>query len=95
MTTGGEGSFVIPPSVLHREVNGELVLLDVQSEQYFGLNAVGADIVKRLTEERYEVALAALAEDYEVDPATLQRDVQNLIDALVQAGLLNRVQEGD
>ncbi len=35
------GKPIIPASVLSQEVNGETVLLDLQGEGYFGLNAVG------------------------------------------------------
>jgi hypothetical protein len=90
-TTGGKASFALPTSVLHREVNKEMVLLNVESEQYFGLNEVGADIVKRLTDEPFETAMVALARDYDVHPDVLRRDVANLVDALVRAGLLERM----
>jgi hypothetical protein len=80
--------------VLHREVDGQMVLLDLASEQYFGLNEVGADIVTRLTRQPLDEALSSLTADYEVEPDALRRDVNDLVDSLVGAGLLEPVQSG-
>ena len=94
MTTPAQSSFEIPPSVLFREVDGQMVLLNIESEQYYGLNKVGADILTRLTSKPYAAALADLTRDYDVDPEILRRDIEALVDALVGAGLLNRVEDG-
>ena len=65
-----------------------MVLLDLSSEKYFGLNEVGTQIVKRLTEQPLPEAMAALLADYEISAETLQTDVRNLVGELLQAGLL-------
>ncbi len=43
-----DGSTVmrIPDSVSMRKVHDEVVLLDMSSEQYYGLNAVGACVIE-------------------------------------------------
>ncbi len=84
-------SFEIPPTVLFREVDQQMVLLNIETEQYFGLNQVGADIVTRLTTLPFASAFSALTRDYEVDPEILRRDTDNLVESLVKAGLLHRV----
>ncbi len=81
-------AFEIPPQVLYREVDGQMVLLNLETEQYFGLNEVGAHIVTRLTQRPFDEALAALTDDFEVDPSVLHRDVDDLVRELLQAGLL-------
>lgn len=88
--TTGRPSFEIPPQVLYREVDGQMVLLNLETEQYYGLNEVGAHIVTRLTAQPFEAALAALTDDFEVDVTVLHRDIDNLVGELVQAGLLKR-----
>lgn len=89
---GAEGaSLVIPARVLVRVVGGEMVLLNLESEQYFGLNRVGAQMVTRLTGQPWADALASLEADFDVDAAVLRRDVEDLTDSLVMAGLLDRV----
>ncbi len=82
-------SFVMAPSVLSREVDGEMVLLNLDTEQYYGLDPVGSCILDRITRQPFEQALEALAVDYEVDEATLRRDVNALLDKLLAAGLLH------
>lgn len=83
-------AFAIPSQVLYRQVDGQMVLLNLETEQYFGLNEVGAHIVTRLIKQPFDEALAALTNDFQVDRSVLHRDVENLVADLVQAGLLQR-----
>ncbi len=87
-------STALPPHVLSREVDGQLVLLDVSEEQYYGLDEIGARIVSRVTATSLDAALAELAEEYEVEPATLRSDAAELLDELVTAGLLLEADPG-
>jgi Coenzyme PQQ synthesis protein D (PqqD) len=91
-STAGSPGFRIPAHVLHREVDGEMVLLDLDTERYFGLDAIGADILRRVTERPVGEALRALVTEYVVDPEILRRDVDDLIDDLLEAGLIERVE---
>jgi myo-inositol catabolism protein IolC len=91
MTDNAGPSFAIPDGVLARHVDEEMVLLNLESEQYYGLDRVGADIVTRLTQEPEHHAVAALCRDYDVDDATLRTDVERLVQELVEAGLLTRL----
>ena len=79
----------LSPEVLFQEVSGELVLLDLESEQYFGLDAVGARVWALLGEGAGvpDVVEALLAE-YEVERSTLEMDVAELLDQLAGAGLI-------
>lgn len=90
MPCSDDPSFAIPDTVLVREVGDELVMLDLRSERYFGLNGVAADIVARLTTAPHCVALAGLSEDYDVDLDVLQHDTDRLVEELLAAGLLTR-----
>lgn len=92
---GGLPALRMADDVLLREVGGEMVLLHLGSEQYFGLNRMGAEIVTRLTERPWAQALATLEKDYEVDPEVLRRDVQELVDALTASGLIGPLHDGD
>ena len=83
-------TFEIPSQVLYREVDGQMVLLNLETEQYYGLNEVGAHIVTCLTKQPFEQALSTLGDDLDVDASVLHRDVENLIGELLQAGLLKR-----
>jgi Coenzyme PQQ synthesis protein D (PqqD) len=90
--TAGGPEYALPPHVYSREVDGQTVLLNLESEMYFGLDRVGTDIVKRLTEQPATTAFASLVDDYEVDLAVLRRDVDALVTQLLDAGLLERIE---
>jgi hypothetical protein len=69
-----------------------MVLLDLESEQYYGLDAVGADIVTRLTSAPMDEAMAELRHTYDVDAGVLEADVGRLVTELLGVGLLERTQ---
>jgi hypothetical protein len=77
------------PGVLVRELDGEAVLLNVQTEQYYGLDEVGTRMWAVLTgSSSIQAALETLLAEYEVDAATLERDLLQLAQDLVAADLL-------
>ena len=79
----------ISPDVLFQEVSGEMVLLDLESETYFGLDEIGARIWTRLSEGDSPAQIVnRLLDEYEVDRNTLEKDVAALLGSLVEAGLV-------
>lgn len=97
MDTGGAipgPAYAIPPQVYFREVDGQMVLLNLETEEYYGLDAVGADIVNRLTSAPWDDAMSALEADYDVDPAVLRSDIARLLGDLTGAGLIERADGG-
>jgi len=80
----------ISPDVLFQEVSGEMVLLDLSSESYFGLDEIGARIWQLLS-DGFSVgeALDVLLQEYEVSRETLEADVGELLDNLAEAGLIS------
>ena len=79
----------ISDDVLFQEVGGETVLLDLESEQYFGLDAVGTRVWQLLGEGvGTEAMVETLIEEYDVDRQTLSADVSHLLDQLAEAGLI-------
>lgn len=90
MDDGAHPEYQIPDQVYLREVNGQLVLLNLDTEQYFGLDEVGAVMVDKLTEVPVATALAELLAMFDVDPDRLRADVDNLVASLLGAGLLER-----
>ena len=79
----------VPAGVLRRELSGESVLLNLQTESYFGLDAVGSEMWKALIESpSIENAFDALALNYDVDPERLRLDLGAYIQKLVALGLL-------
>jgi len=90
MTLKPDQKIEIAPDVLFQEVGGETVLLDLESEQYFGLDAVGTRIWALLGEGACIGAVVdTLLQEYEVERATLESDVEELIVRLSEAGLVH------
>ena len=82
-------SVSVPENVLFRELDGESVILSLESEAYFGLDDVGTRIWLQLTSQpTIQDAYDALLNEYEVEPDVLQADVFKLVTELVAAGLL-------
>ncbi|MEN8213590.1 MAG: PqqD family protein [Pseudomonadota bacterium] len=76
--------------VLSQEVSGETVLLDMQSESYFGLDEVGTRIWQLLQEkEDLQAVFDAMLVEYDVETDRLERDLEELIARLEEAGLLS------
>ena len=85
-------SFRASRDVVVRELDGEAVLLDLAHGTYFGLDEVGTRVWQLLTEHmRLESVFAAMLEEYDVAPATLERDLIDLVGELTANGLLVQV----
>ncbi len=68
---------------------GKASVLNVQSQCYFGLNAVGARIFELLTEsDSIGSAFERARLEFDVDVETLQVDFDRLLGELLQQGLL-------
>ena len=81
--------FAVSPDVLFQEVSGETVLLDLASEQYFGLDEVGTRIWALLNEgSDLGGIIERLLEEYAVGREELERDVRALLGQLLEAGLI-------
>jgi hypothetical protein len=85
----------INPSVIYRELSGEVVLLNLQSGVYYGLDTVGSRIWQLLMESRgLDEVCAIMLDEYDVDPDTLRADVETLVGELSDKGLV-MVASGD
>ena len=75
-------------NVQFQEVDGEAVLLNLESGKYFGLDQVGTRMWQLLTEHgQVESALRLLLQEYDVTEDRLQQDLIALIDQLASHGL--------
>ena len=74
--------------VLFQEVGGEAVLLDLTSEQYFGLDIVGTRIWELLDGNRRLADVhRALCEEFDAEENRIGDDLLALAQALADAGL--------
>jgi len=81
-------SITIPDDVLFRELDGEAVLLNLESGVYFGLNPV-ATRMWQLIAERHSLAavLDTLIGEYDADQNALEADLLDLGRQLCENGL--------
>ena len=81
--------FSIPEHVVFQELDGEMVLLDLERSRYFGLDEVGARAWQLMAGQAdLEVVVATLLDEYDVEEATLRRDLGALIEELAGHGLI-------
>ncbi len=84
--------WMVSDSVVSAEVDGETVLLDLNGDVYFGLDAVGADVWNLLGAGATEDMLVArLLEMYDVDEDRLRADVHALVATLRENNLVRPV----
>ena len=74
-----------------REIDGDLVILDLRSSTYLTANASGSVLMRQLTEEQTLPQLVqALVDAFGIPAPRAQQDVQMFIDELSERGLLER-----
>ena len=79
----------VPESVLVREIDEEAVILDLNSENYFGLDRVGARVwVALSTSESIQAAYEALLAEFDADVETLRQDLRDFVEELLKQGLI-------
>ena len=80
-------------TVFAQEVDGEMVLLDMNSENYFGLDEVGTSIWQAMQEkEQLQEVFEVLLEQYEVEEKVLKNDLVTFVEKLEESGLIKVVE---
>ncbi len=80
---------IFADTVFAQEVDGEMVLLDMNSENYFGLDEVGTAIWQAIQEkETLKEVFDLLLEQYDVESDVLEKDLLDFVDKLVESGLV-------
>ena len=81
-------SVAIKPNVLFRELDGEAVLLSLDAGIYYGLDPEGTKIWELIAElGSLRLVFDAMLREYDVDTATLERDLLRLVNDLCANGL--------
>ena len=80
---------IIPSSVFAQLVDDEMVLLDTESENYFGLDAIGTVMWQQLAENPLlDVLKSYMLEQYEVEEERLEKDIEIFVKTLVDHQLI-------
>jgi ornithine carbamoyltransferase len=89
MTMNLNQKITFADTVFAQEVDGEMVLLDMESENYFGLDEVGTSIWQAMQEyETLQEVLNAMLEQYDVEEEVLEKDLSDFVEKLVESGLV-------
>ena len=79
----------VPDDVLISNLQEESVILNLDSERYFGLDDVGTRFLSALTTSNsIEAAYDLLLEEYEVDRQVLRQDLLALVENLAEQGIV-------
>ena len=79
----------VPEGVLVQELQGESVLLNVNTENYYGLDEVGTRMWAVLSKAPSIAAgIDTLLDEYKVERATLESDVSDLLTELLEKKLI-------
>lgn len=85
-----DAAFRIPDDVIFRELDGEAVVLNLDTGIYFGLDAVGTRIWQLIEERKpLRIVLDTLIDEYEASPDRLQSDLLAFVERLNGKGLLS------
>jgi hypothetical protein len=92
----GADRYKLSPDAVLQVAGREALLLTLNAEDLYALNATGTDIVQRVCDGSTLGALVEeLARNFAADPAEIERDVRALLDDLVERGLLVARREGE
>ncbi len=84
----------IPKDVVFRDLDGEAILLNLETGKYYGLDQVGTRMWNLLSQHgQVEPAYWVMLEEYNVTEEQLREDMLGLVDKLASHGLVQIVEE--
>ena len=79
----------ISPDVIASEVDDEMMLIDINTGRYFGLDVIGSRIWSRLQSPTSIADITAgLRQQFKGDPAQIERDALAFVTTLLDRGLI-------
>ena len=85
----GNSTLSVPPHVLSRMAADEAVVLNLESEEYYGLDGVGGRLWELVEEGiTFGQAVSTLQGEYAVDRDRLTEDLRSVLGDLVDKGLV-------
>ena len=89
MTISFSDRVQIPDEVLISKLQEESVILNLDSERYFGLDDVGTRILSVLTtSDSIEAAYQKLVNEYDIDGPALRQDLLEIVENFLGHGLI-------
>ena len=89
---GPHQKFVVDEQVVAAELDGEIVLLNIETGSYFGLESVAAEIWRVLSAPMSQVDLETrLLDEFDVGPDILRVDLNQFVGMLLEKGLVRAI----
>ena len=83
--------FVQNKEIIQSKIADEVVMLDVESGFYFGLNSVGSIIWKHLESPlTFDELIVSLMEHFDIDNETCQKDTMEFIEQLLDKNIIRK-----
>jgi hypothetical protein len=80
---------IVPEHVLYQEVDGEVVVLDLSSGDYYDFNEVGSVIWSLLLEcQDFDQVMEKLVQKFDANAKMMHADLIAFIEKLLAAGLM-------
>ena len=77
-------------NVAWRDVNDEVVILDLKSGEYYTLNSVGQFIWKSAMQDMPLTDIQqAIVDEFDVAPERAEKDLHEFVAAMIQEGMLH------
>lgn len=82
-------AYKLSSDILLQEVANEIVILNLADGQYYGLNEIGARVIQLMSRgENIDSITETLLQEFDVEQAVLEKDIQTLIEELRQHALV-------
>ena len=82
------------PGVLFNQVDDDLVMMDIKSGNYFGINPVGAEIWNKMEEPiTVQGIINQLLAEYDIDEETCRKETLTFIQQTLERGFLKVLDE--
>jgi hypothetical protein len=84
--------FIQNKAIVQSKIGEEVVMLDMDSGFYFGLNSVASVIWRLLANEiSFEALIDQLMAQFEVERSLCEADTQELLDQLLEKNIIRKV----
>jgi hypothetical protein len=85
--------FIQNKTIVQSKIGEEVVMLDIESGFYFGLNSVASVIWGMLAEEiGFEKLIDQLIAQFEVERSICEADTQELLDQMLEKNIIRKVE---
>jgi hypothetical protein len=85
-------NYKLKTDVVFQPMDDSAIIVSLNSEDIFKLNATGTQIVSLIVKDKsFEEIITVLKESYDIEAVDLIKEVNELIDDLFSAGLIEEV----